>query len=47
MRLHPANPVLTISTSAGQAYDHPPADFHCDSFSYSMIKRLSHWKAIG
>jgi hypothetical protein len=34
-------------TNAGQIYDHPDGDFHCDSFSYDMIKPLSHWKAIG
>lgn len=39
--------VRADDTNAGQAYDHPPADFHCDTFSYSMIRRLSHWKAIG
>ncbi len=40
--LVPADP-----TNAGQAYDHPAGDFHCDSFSYQMIKPFSHWKATG
>jgi hypothetical protein len=35
------------STNAGQAYDHPNSDFHCNSFSYNMINPLNHWKAIG
>lgn len=33
--------------NAGTAYDHPPGDFYCDSFSYQMLKPYSHWKAIG
>jgi hypothetical protein len=35
------------SSNAGQAYDHPDSDFHCDGFSYAMVDPLSHWKAIG
>lgn len=41
-RLVPAAP-----GNAGQSYDHPVADFHCDSFSYNMLDPYSHWKAIG
>lgn len=41
------NLVKADDSNAGQVYDHPDGDFHCDSFSYSMIKPLYHWKAIG
>ncbi len=39
--------VRATAANAGQAYDHPASDFHCDTFSYAMIQPLSHWKAIG
>jgi hypothetical protein len=41
------NLVRADDTNAGQVYDHDDSEFHCNSFSYDMIKRLYHWKAIG
>jgi hypothetical protein len=32
---------------AGNDYDVPLADFHCNSLHYSMLTQFSHWKAKG
>jgi hypothetical protein len=33
--------------TAGDDYDVPLSEFHCDSLRYRMITPFSHWKAIG
>jgi hypothetical protein len=41
-KLVPAN-----DSNAGQSYDTDDVFFYCDSFSYKMIRPLSHWRSIG
>jgi hypothetical protein len=39
--------VTADPTNAGDDYDVPLSEFHCDSLTYQMIKPFSHWKANG
>ena len=42
-----SNWVLADPTNAGDDYDVPLSEFHCDSLQYQMITDFSHWKAMG